>query len=98
MSEYQEDDFITLTDEDGKDTNFLLLDVVEYEGDDYMVMIPADDDESENDDEEDGVLILKVVHEAEEDVYVGVEDEDILDAVFNLFQEQYNEENEEDED
>jgi uncharacterized protein YrzB (UPF0473 family) len=98
MSEYQEDDFITLTDEDGKDTNFLLLDVVEYEGDDYMVMMPADDEEAENDDEEDGVLILKVVHEAEEDVYVGVEDESILDAVFNIFQEQCNEETEEDED
>ncbi len=94
MSEYQEDDFITLTDEDGNDTNFLLLDVVEYEGDDYMVMLPADDDEAENDEEEDGVLILKVVHEAEEDAYVGVEDEDILDAVFNIFQEQCNEENE----
>ncbi len=94
MSEYQEDDFITLTDEDGNDTNFLLLDVVEYEGDDYMVMMPADDDEAENDEEEFGVLILKVVHEAEEDAYVGVEDEDILDAVFNIFQEQCNEENE----
>lgn len=41
MSEIQDEDIITLTDENGNDVEFLLLDVVEYNNDDYMVMIPA---------------------------------------------------------
>ena len=40
MSEIQDEDIITLTDENGNDVEFLLLDVVEYNNDDYMVMIP----------------------------------------------------------
>ena len=42
MSEIQDEDIITLTDENGNDVEFLLLDVVEYNNDDYMVMIPLD--------------------------------------------------------
>ena len=41
-------------DENGNDVEFLLLDVVEYNNDDYMVMIPLDDEEIEDDDEQDG--------------------------------------------
>ena len=49
MSEIQDEDIITLTDENGNDVEFLLLDVVEYNNDDYMVMIPLDDEEIEDD-------------------------------------------------
>ena len=59
MSEIQDEDIITLTDENGNDVEFLLLDVVEYNNDDYMVMIPLDDEEIEDDDEQDEVVILK---------------------------------------
>ena len=72
MSEIQDEDIITLTDENGNDVEFLLLDVVEYNNDDYMVMIPLDDEET----------------------YSGVEDEDVLNAVFEIFQEQNAEEDE----
>lgn len=61
MSEIQDEDIITLTDENGNDVEFLLLDVVEYNNDDYMVMIPLDDEEIEDDDEQDEVVILKVI-------------------------------------
>ena len=72
MSEIQDEDIITLTDENGNDVEFLLLDVVEYNNDDYMVMIPLDDEET----------------------YSGVEDEDVLNAVFEIFQEQNADEDE----
>ena len=88
MSEIQDEDIITLTDENGNDVEFLLLDVVEYNNDDYMVMIPLDDEEIEDDDEQDEVVILKVIREGDEETYSGVEDEDVLNAVFEIFQEQ----------
>ena len=70
------------------------LDVVEYNNDDYMVMIPLDDEEIEDDDEQDEVVILKVIREGDEETYSGVEDEDVLNAVFEIFQEQNAEEDE----
>lgn len=95
MSEIQDENYITLTDDDGKEVEFYLLDIVEYKDDDYMVMIPMDDDEDmEEDDEEDEVVILKVIRDGEEETYEGVEDEEILDAVFDLFQQQNAEEDE----
>ena len=90
MSEIQDEDIITLTDENGNDVEFLLLDVVEYNNDDYMVMIPLDDEEIEDDE----VVILKVIREGDEETYSGVEDEDVLNAVFEIFQEQNAEEDE----
>lgn len=95
MSEIQDEDIITLTDENGNDVDFLLLDVVEYKGDDYMVMVPLDDEEMEDDDE-DGVVILKVIRDGEEETYSGVEDEDVLNAVFEIFQEENANEDDED--
>ena len=89
MSEIQDEDIITLTDENGNDVEFLLLDVVEYNNDDYMVMIPLDDEEIQ-----DEVVILKVIREGDEETYSGVEDEDVLNAVFEIFQEQNAEEDE----
>ena len=85
MSEIQDEDIITLTDENGNDVEFLLLDVVEYN---------KDDEEIEDDDEQDEVVILKVIREGDEETYSGVEDEDVLNAVFEIFQEQNAEEDE----
>lgn len=95
MSEIQDEDIITLTDENGNNVDFLLLDVVEYKGDDYMVMVPLDDEEMEDDDE-DEVVILKVIRDGEEETYSGVEDEDVLNAVFEIFQEENANEDDED--
>lgn len=96
MSEIQDEDIITLTDENGNDVDFLLLDVVEYNGDDYMVMVPMDDEEIEDSDDEDEVVILKVIRDGEEETYSGVEDEDVLNAVFEIFQEENANEDDED--
>ena len=51
------DNIITLTDEDGKESNFELLDLVELDNEEYVVLLPVDDEESEEPGE---VVILKV--------------------------------------
>ena len=81
MIQLDEDSIITLTDDEGNEVDFLLLDVVEYAEKDFLVLLPLEDEE----DEEDNVLILQAVRNGEEETYVGVEDEAVLNAVFSLF-------------
>ena len=81
MIQLDDDSIITLTDDDGNEVDFLLLDVVEYAEKDFIVLLPLEDEE----DEEDNVLILQAVRNGEEETFVGVEDEAVLNAVFDLF-------------
>ena len=84
--ELENDNIIVLTDEDGVDVEFEFCASIEYEGSEYVVLLPTDDDDGE-------VVILQVIESegAEEDdevTYVGVDDEDVLQNVFELFKEQ----------
>ena len=84
MIQLDDDSIVTLTDDEGNDIDFLLLDVVEYNGGDYLILLPL----SEEEDEEDNVLILKAEQTEAGETYTGIEDEALLNAVFDLFNEQ----------
>ena len=74
---------ITLTDADGKETEFEFVDLIEYEGEEYVVLLPVEEFD-------DDVVILRVEPVSEdEDSYYGVEDEQVLNAVFAIFKEKY---------
>lgn len=76
---------ITLTDSDGSDVDFEVLDIVPYKDHEYAVLLPVDD---ESDSPEAVILeLLEAEEDNEEDMLQGVEDEEILNAVFNLFME-----------
>ena len=83
------DNIITLNDEDGKEVKFEFLDLIEYGGEEYVILLPAD--EGENAEE---VVILKVedTDSEEEESYVGVEDQEILNAVFAIFKDKFKDE------
>lgn len=101
MNEEFESTFITLTDEDGNDIELEYLDTVEYNGAVYMSFfptIPEEEAESAEDNDDYGLIILKVVSSNdEEDELVTIEDEDELQAVYNLFMEAMFEDEEEEE-
>lgn len=79
----EETSILTLTDENGLDVDFEYLDCLEYQGKEYLVLIPADEDSTE-------IVILEVEPVDEENEnYLAVEDETILDAVYGLFKEKY---------
>ena len=79
----EESSTITLTDENGQDVTFYYLDCLEYEGKEYLVLMPAEDDSNE-------VVILEVEPiDEENENYLAVEDEEILDAVYGIFKEKY---------
>lgn len=76
---------ITLTDSDGSDVDFEVLDIVPYKEHEYVVMLPVD---NESDSPEAVILeLLEAEEDNEEDMLQGVDDEEILNAVFNLFME-----------
>ena len=79
----EEDSIITLVDENGVETAFEYLDCIEYEGKEYLCLIPADEESSE-------IVILEVEPVDEENEnYIAVEDEAILNAVYAIFKERY---------
>lgn len=83
MNEYE--NVVTLTDEDGVEVDFEILDVVPYNGGEYAVLLPVDDASDVVD-----AVILEVLasgEDDEEDMLQGVEDPAVLDAVFGLFME-----------
>ena len=79
----EELNIITLTDENGVDTEFEYLDVIEYQGDEYLILTPADEDSGEI-----VILLIEPVDEEHEN-YLAVESKETLEAVFELFKERY---------
>ena len=79
----EEVSILTLTDENGNEVNFEYLDSIEYQGVEYLVLAPEGDEEGET-----VILEVQPVDEENEN-YVGVEDEDVLNAVFGIFKEKY---------
>lgn len=91
MSDQYGSDFITIVDDDGTEYELEVLSTLEYNGCSYMAVIPAAD-ESELELE---VTILKSVEEDGDPILVGIEDEDELQAVYDLIMDQlYHEEEE----
>jgi len=84
MSDEFGGDLITISDESGNDFVLEHVDTVEYDDTFYMAFLPTDMSE---DDEEFGLVILKVVTEDGEDVLVTVEDEELLEELFEKFME-----------
>ena len=82
MSEEMEDNgsFITLTDDNGEDISFEVLDVIDYKEREFAVLLPFEDTEEE-------VVILEVIpgEDEETDDFISVEDDEILNEVFEEF-------------
>ena len=77
------DNIITLNDEDGNEVDFEFLDLIEYEGNDYVVLLPVEEDSDE-------VVILQVEEVGEEEEsYISIDDEEVMTAVFEIFKEKY---------
>ena len=79
----EEESTLVLTDENGVDQEFEYLDCIEYEGKEYLVLIPAEEDANE-------IVILEIEPVDEENEnYLAVEDEAVLNAVYGIFKERF---------
>ncbi|MBE6956092.1 MAG: DUF1292 domain-containing protein [Ruminococcaceae bacterium] len=96
MSEEFGPDFITVTDEDGNEFELEHLDTLEYNGNVYMAFFPAiEGEEGEDgeivdvdlDDEEYGMVIMKVVEENGEELFSTLDSEEEEMEVYERFME-----------
>ena len=80
------DNKIILNDESGDEAVFEFLDLIEYQGEEFVVLLPCDET-----DEADEVVILKIEDTGDEDLesYTSVDDESVLNAVFEIFKEKF---------
>ena len=79
----EETSILTLTDENGQDVEFEYLDCVDYMGKEYLVLMPVESESAE-------IVILEVEPVDEENEnYLSVQDEGILNTVYEMFKEKY---------
>ena len=84
------DNIVILNDEEGNEVQFEFLDLIEYNEEEYVILLPVEDEISEEPGE---VVILKVESTSEdEESYVSVEDEEVLYNVFEIFKEKFKDE------
>ena len=81
--------FITVTDEDGREIVLEFVDALEYNGQQYQAFFPAETEGEDEDDPDNGLVILKVLHEDGEDLLSTLDSDEELDAVYDLFMEGY---------
>ena len=86
MENNELDNVVILSDENGDEARFEFLDLIEYCGGQYVVLLPAEDS-----DDADEVVILKLEESEndDEEAYVSVDDEAVLQAVFEIFREKF---------
>ena len=83
IPEEEESSILTLTDEQGNDTDFEYLDCIEYGGKEYLVLMPVESVETE-------IVILEIEPiDEENENYLAVEDEKLLNAIYAVFKEKY---------
>lgn len=93
MSEEYGPDFVTVTDEDGNEFELEHLGTLEYWDNTYMAFVPADMDE---DDENFGLILLRVAEENGEQILADIDDQEELDQVYEQFMTQLFNEDDED--
>lgn len=82
-------EIITLEDDLGHEQDFEFLDVVEYDGDEYIILLPVEEEEEE----QNQVMILRIDSiDDETENYIGIDDEEILQNVFDIFKMRYEDE------
>lgn len=93
MEEYDGEDLdniVILNDEDGNEVKFEFLDLVELDNEEYVVLLPVTE---EGEEEEGEVVILKLEdtddEDSDEESYVSVDDEEVLNKVFEIFKEKF---------
>ena len=92
MSDQFGSDFMTIVDEDGTEFELEVLSTLEYNGATYLAVIPAG-----NEEEDFQVSILKSVEEEDGDsILCAIEDEQELEAVYDLIMDELYEVDEED--
>lgn len=93
MENIDEKDIVVLTDEDGLEHQFIIVDMVEVETGVYALLMPMEIESEDND----YYVIMKVIEEGDDQILMTIDDDDEYEAVAKLIEEFYDAEDDEDE-
>jgi len=75
-------DFVTISDADGNDFVLEHLDTIEVDGTYFMAFLPTD---MEEDNDDYGLIILKMIEEDGEEILASIDDDDLLEDIYGRF-------------
>lgn len=78
-------EFLTLTDEDGEETEFEIVDKIVVNGTEYLALVPAVESE------EDGLYIYKVIVEDGDEYIEPIEDDKEFEEISETFEDRLSE-------
>ena len=78
-------DLITLSDDDGKEYTFEVLDAIETDEARYLALLPTYDDPQKMLDDSGELVIVKVGEENGEQYFYEIEDDDVYESVADAF-------------
>ena len=78
-------DIVTLSDDDGKEYTFEVLDAIETDEARYLAMLPVYDDPAKMLDDSGELVIVKVEEENGEEYYCEIEDDDEYETIADAF-------------
>lgn len=81
------ENLITLLDEDGKEMDFEIVATLNVEKVEYAILQPVDEE-----DEDEGVVIFKIIESDGEEVLESIQDEEELNLVISAYEELLEEE------
>lgn len=85
----EDENILVLHDEEGNKERYEIIDTVEYDNRDFIVLLPLPEVGEPN---EEMLYVLEVVEDLDDpeyDNYIGIEDDETIDAVFEIFKKQY---------
>ena len=88
MSEEYGANFITVTDDEGNEFELEHLDTMELNGTTYMAFFPAVTEEEQEQDEDLGLIFMKVIVENGEELLSTLDTDEEAEMVYNAFMEE----------
>lgn len=97
FNDYEDDNLVELTDEEGNTYRYEHVGTIEYKGEWYCFFTPEASAEESDEEEEEEVAVFRLVGDEDNETLETIEDEALMDEVFAEFMRQYGEEDEEEE-
>lgn len=79
------ENYISLTDEDGVETEFKIVDSIDLDEGSYVALEPTPDDPVAYLNSDGALVILKVIEEDGEEILVTIDDDDEYDEIADIF-------------
>ena len=96
MSEEFGPTFVTVTDDDGQELTLEFVAALELNGTEYQAYFPTESEDEDEENPDNGLIILKVLHEDGEDLLSTCDTEEELEAAYDAFMEELCDDEEED--